>query len=275
MTLRLFRRRPARILNAFARPWVFVATVSALRKFRRPFSVLRAYIGRTCPFASLQMRNGLTIHLSGDPDDVTTILVVLGRRDYGEVPEDGTVIDVGGHLGAFSLYAAQQGARAVYVYEPDATLFEVLGRNVIANHFEGRIHVCHAAVIGHKHSEVTFYPEGNASGHIERRETDLAAGVTVRATTIENIVIEHALERIDLLKLDCEGSEYEIVLNTPQHIWDRIDRIRLEYHHGNRAILVNRLAEAGFRLISSRKATGDVGMLFLDRVGVRTRAAAD
>jgi hypothetical protein len=69
------------------------------------------------------MRNGYRIHLTGDEDDIVTLLVVIGRGDYGHVPAGGVIIDVGAHLGAFTLYALMQGAGKVYFYEPDPSLY--------------------------------------------------------------------------------------------------------------------------------------------------------
>ncbi len=37
-------------------------------------------------------------------------------------------------------------------------------------------------------------------------------------------------QRCDLLKMDCEGSEYEILLGAEPALLDRIDRISIEYH---------------------------------------------
>ena len=38
------------------------------------------------------------------------------------------------------------------------------------------------------------------------------------------------LEKIDFLKCDIEGGEYDLFDSTPQHILDRIDRIAIETH---------------------------------------------
>ena len=46
-----------------------------------------------------------------------------------------------------------------------------------------------------------------------------------------DIFDENGLERCNLLKIDCEGAEYDIFYNTPAEYFDRIDRIRMEYHN--------------------------------------------
>ena len=44
------------------------------------------------------------------------------------------------------------------------------------------------------------------------------------------IIAANEIERVDILKLDCEGSEYDILYNAPPNILARIAEIRLEYH---------------------------------------------
>ena len=38
------------------------------------------------------------------------------------------------------------------------------------------------------------------------------------------------LQRIDFLKIDCEGGEYDIFRNIPTEQWKRIQRIAMEFH---------------------------------------------
>jgi FkbM family methyltransferase len=96
------------------------------------------------------------------------------------VPKDGVVIDVGAHMGAFTLYAALEGASRVYSYEPDPKLFSVLQRNIAANRLEQRVKAWQAAVVGSAVPTVTFYPEANAAGHVMQRRGE-RNGITATA----------------------------------------------------------------------------------------------
>lgn len=262
---KLFGRNKKRILAALFHPSRIAGSLYAIRFFQRSTRILRAYLTRTCPDERyIQMRSGYGIHLTGDIDDLVTVLIVLGRRDYGCIPEDGVVIDVGAHLGAFSLYAASRGARITYAYEPDAVLYDTLLRNISHNGLENRVRATQAAVIGSGPNEVTFYPEGNASGHIGKRADD-TDGVTIAAVSLANIVAENRIERVSVLKLDCEGSEYDIIADTPRDVWDRIERVCLEYHFGRVEEIRCRFLELGFRLSALRKHTDEVGLMFFDR----------
>jgi FkbM family methyltransferase len=216
----------------------------------------------------VETKSGVRIHLSGDEDDIPTLLVVFGRRDYGRVPRNAVCIDVGAHIGSFSLYAISSGAAAVYSYEPDPVLYKTLVQNVQDNQMESRVIPFHAAVVGAEAPSVTFYPEGNASGHIDPLPQD-DAGISVRALTLTQIVLENQLERVDFIKFDCEGSEYDIIFSTAPEIWSRIERVRLEYHHGRADELKKHFIALGYHLLfaSERKLRDHrVGLLGFDRV---------
>lgn len=73
-----------------------------------------------------------------------------------------------------------------------------------------------------------------------------------------------------VLKLDCEGSEYDIVFGTAPEIWSRIERVLLEYHFGRADELKKHFDALGYRLAFRREQkgrNGQVGVLAFDRVG--------
>jgi FkbM family methyltransferase len=227
--------------------------------------MLKCYFQRRCPDDLLvEMRNGYRIHLPGDEDDVVTLLAVVGRKDYGPVPAGGVVIDVGAHLGAFMLYALMHGAGRVYCYEPDPALRQVLFKNVRENRLQERVQVQEAAVVGSGSGEVTFYQEGNASGRLDPYEGE-TGGISVKALTLSEIVLATPIQHVDMLKLDCEGSEYGIILDTPKQVWDRIGRVALEYHKGQTDQIRQRFRELGFRLTRFQAHSESVGLMWFER----------
>ncbi len=81
----------------------------------------------------------------------------------------------------------------------------------------------------------------------------------VSAITLASIIEENKLDKIDLLKLDCEGSEYKILYQCPSNQFKRISAICLETHKGeneneNTRSLAQFLQERGF----CTKVEGDI-----------------
>jgi len=55
--------------------------------------------------------------------------------------------------------------------------------------------------------------------------------IEVENITLQAIMDQNELEIIDLLKLNCEGAEYEILMKSPLGYLHRIKEIRMEYHN--------------------------------------------
>tara|TARA_B100000886_G_scaffold333120_1_gene286660 strand:- start:500 stop:832 length:333 start_codon:yes stop_codon:yes gene_type:complete len=53
-------------------------------------------------------------------------------------------------------------------------------------------------------------------------------------------------ERIDLVKIDCEGAEYSILFNCEKNVIQKVDNYRLEFHNYKSISLVNFFKENGF-----------------------------
>jgi hypothetical protein len=72
--------------------------------------------------------------------------------------------------------------------------------------------------------------------------------------------------------MDCEGAEYEILYNLPQNYFNKIKKIRLEYHNHNNNInnsgnhMVKFLVERGFKLEKKREGSSYQGDLWFSRV---------
>jgi len=234
--------------------------------FRHPVDVIRSYVTRTLPAGrTVALRSGLVLRLSDDPCDIVTLFVVFVRRDYGGVAPGTLVVDVGANIGVFALYAAQSGARAVHAYEPNATSFECLRQNVVANRLEHVIFPHRFAVAGAEGRTVRFPRKPSVHNAI------LADGVAaedelVTTTTLASIV--RPLGSVDLLKLDCEGGEYEILFGADARVFSRIWTIKLEYHKGREEELETTLGRYGFARTRLETWNERVGNVWFSKVNV-------
>jgi len=77
--------------------------------------------------------------------------------------------------------------------------------------------------------------------------------------TLEQLFAEMNLEHCDLLKIDCEGGEYEILLSTESRVLERVSTIVCEYHpvkdHDPKQI-IDRLSACGFKVESDNSPIG-------------------
>jgi FkbM family methyltransferase len=182
-----------------------------------------------------------------------------------ELPRAGAqVLDVGAHVGAFSCALAQAvpGSQVTAV-EPSAERVGYLRRNVAGNKLEGRVTVLQAAVAG-QGGRRRLSPFGILDATPAR---DLS-GEWVDLVAFEELLASfHG--PIDLVKMDCEGSEYEIVASASAMALGRIRRLLLEYHPASSdeiRQLFARLADAGLTERWRRDdQPGQLGVVYLSR----------
>jgi hypothetical protein len=71
------------------------------------------------------------------------------------------------------------------------------------------------------------------------------------------------LEEVDVVKLDCEGSEYDILLGTPDSVLKRVRKYIIEYHNGP-DVLMRRLDDLGYK-VREKFRVGAIGLLYAER----------
>src|SRR5207249_2661778 len=92
---------------------------------------------------------------------------------------------------------------------------------------------------------------------IDRDEYEL-----VKTISLNDIVSKEGISCVHLLKMDCEGSEYDIIAGASKSTFSKISRIIVEYHHGKAGEMVENLQQHGFKLEKQSRATEKEGMLW-------------
>ena len=112
---------------------------------------------------------------------------------FFKVNEGDVVVDVGAHVGAFSYYVADRKPSKIYAFEPSKIRFETLKKNL--SNFD--------AVLVNK-AIADFNGTITDGLEFDTMVEDLSA------VTFDRVIEKLDLTRIDFLKLDCEGGEYDI-----------------------------------------------------------------
>lgn len=118
-------------------------------------------------------------------------------------------IDVGANVGAFTLHCAKRvGPNGkVISFEPGDGAYEKLHSNVKANAFEGRIELLKA---GAGDKDCTMVLAGNHEAWFTLHLSEEGDGPSVQVRSIDSVVREKQLKRVDLIKVDAEGFEPQV-----------------------------------------------------------------
>lgn len=200
----------------------------------------------------LQLRSGLQFYVR-TLMDVWIIKETCLDNDYERVGtplQDGWhIIDIGAGLGDFTVYAAAKCPNStVLAFEPFPESFALLQENLVLN---GITHVRpFPAAVSAKTGELKLATTGAAVQHTTSQTAVSQAALTVPAISLADIFRQNHLQQCDFLKMDCEGGEFDILLNTPDNTLRKIRRICLEYHDDRTPYqhteLVDRLQMLGF-----------------------------
>jgi len=193
---------------------------------------------------------------------------------YGVPIQDGwIVVDIGAAIGDFSIYAAYGNPHAViYAYEPLPGSYQLLLKNLRLNGIENVLPF-QEAVWSHSGDllldlsarEPLKVTSGKISAVYVKTEC-----VTVPSLSLKDLLIREKIDKINLLKLDCEGAEYEILMKTPSDVLKRIERIVMEYHDLSEAqhhkVLVSFLEDEGYRVLWKVNVVhANIGYLYAER----------
>jgi FkbM family methyltransferase len=184
----------------------------------------------------LELRNGVVLNAPEALDLNFLFQEIWLRGIYSppgfEIRSGDVVIDVGANIGVFAAFAASRapGVR-VYAYEPFPGNIEWLQRNMKESGLTN-VNIRAQAMAGAQGERILHvHPEGWIF-HSLVREGDGGEGqdISVKCLTLDEALDAEGIAHCDLLKLDCEGSEYEILQGCSPAALQRVRRIVGEYH---------------------------------------------
>ena len=174
----------------------------------------------------------LTMRNDGDVAIANELFLDHQYRFCDDVIKKAThcIIDVGGHLGFFSLICSILNPKVrVYTFEPHAGNFNLLKTNLKANHIKN-VHPKQLAVSDQTRELELQISKEDLNHSIIKAIEPTGKTQKVQTTTLKRIFEKNNIKKCELLKLDCEGSEYKILYSAPKEIFEKIDHIFLEYH---------------------------------------------
>jgi FkbM family methyltransferase len=216
--------------------------------------------GGTGALPPLRFRGGLTLHHGPADDPIRLFRDIFVPRSYTRGgfyrprPND-IVVDLGANIGLFALFLqwCAPGVR-VHCFEPGAYALDLLRKNVALNGLESLVTI-HPYAVSDRSGVVWL---GDATLSVARELRSATDDESDPGEKVQTVDLGRALElcgsgRVDLLKMDIEGSEYEVVCSAQPQAWEPVDRVAVEFHeyiHPDcQQVIAARFHEAGFNSI--------------------------
>jgi len=217
-------------------------------------------------YVIFKARSGTKIRIRTNSTDLMALTNVWMINEYDiqnyNLNENDTIVDIGSHIGTFSLLASQFCNKGkIFSYEPMPDNFECLQSNLKLNEIEN-IFPFNLAVSSNSSKLDMFFNE-DQSGHSIFYKNNKK--IIVNSISLKQIFDDNDITSCKLLKLDCEGSEYEIIDAFPLDYFDRIENLVMEYHFADSKPelgqkLITKIKKAGFK-IETKNHYNDMGFL--------------
>ena len=178
---------------------------------------------------------------------------VVEKNVYKVLPEelkDRTVIDVGAHIGSFAYLASKYGAKRIICIEPNIENFtSLVARNIHKAEYINK------AVYDGSCNALIMSNEGGRSKRINSQ----GEGGVVETITLKDVIKDVVDNKRLVLKMDCEGAEYPILMNITAPTMKRFGVIYIEIHgelnteerYRGISNLVDRIKYFGFKEIEN------------------------
>lgn len=148
------------------------------------------------------------------------------------------VIDIGGNIGTVSIYLAKKYPfLKIYAFEPVKQNYENFLKNIELNNInKDIIKVFNLAVTKDRRDVILTSPFNNSgasniynnfrgSGNII-----LNNDISIKSITFDDIFSNNNISKCKLLKIDCEGAEYEILYSANVENLKNCEYMRAEFH---------------------------------------------
>jgi FkbM family methyltransferase len=156
---------------------------------------------------------------------------IYGTGDLG-VRDGDVVLDCGANVGVYTREALSAGARLVVAIELAPENLECLRRNFVEEVRAGSV-VIYPKGVWHQDDVLTLYvdSENAAADSVVLRPKTSREGPKVPLTTIDKLVGELKLDRVDFIKTDIEGAEQNALAGAKETLGKHRPRLAISAYH--------------------------------------------
>lgn len=184
------------------------------------------------------------------------------RIHDGDFNESNIFVDIGANIGSVSLFVdnfnknrKDDNKIKVFAIEPEPNNLSLLKENV-SNNFAQEITIINNA-IWHEEKVVSISNKGGNSNILNLEDEEKSM---VSAITMERLFLLYDIGEVDVMKIDIEGAEFDLIINTPSEVLSKIKKMVLEFDKsfdGSFGMMIEKLAKQfGIEILGSPERGG-------------------
>jgi len=163
------------------------------------------------------------------------------------IPKRGDVVfDVGANIGKYALHCGRLVGKngKVYAFEPSDRPFELLSKSIKENNLDGVVFPINNAVSSNNGKSKLYYSnEEPITSLIYKLSNNF---VTIDTITLDSFVHDHIIPRVDWIKIDVEGAEYDVLLGASQILKNHNPKLIFEVLKINESKVLGFLKSIGY-----------------------------
>ena len=177
-------------------------------------------------------------------DDLAILFEIFFEKIYPleKLNKPSVIIDAGAHIGLFAILAKVMLPNTiVYSLEPDPDNFKTLEKNLELNGLKNRDAGLNIYNLGlaQKAGQKDMYSDGCSYNNSLVEDPRLKKVSTAEFINLNQFISDKKIDKIDLLKMDIEGSEYEVLYDLTEQNLAKVQSMFMEIHDtGDRNKLV-------------------------------------
>jgi len=250
-----------RKINVIRKSILIPKCISKIKNWNVPLSF---YFGVNNEEQIIFLKDGTKCFIRNKSDAVAFlenfILEANTSHEIFQIQRNDIVVDIGAHVGYFTLFAAKRASEGkVIAFEPSNNSFSLLEKNIKINNYKNVI-LEEIAIAKIKGKQILYLDKENEISNTIYKQKESLSKKEINTITLQDIFEKHRLEKIDFLKMDCEGAEYEIIMNAPSSILNKIQKISTEIHEEmvpyTKEVMIESLKKHGFNVKLKRSISG-------------------
>lgn len=184
----------------------------------------------------LTLKNGLQLSVNKKGGDLTTLFEIFVNNDYSFDTDKTTpfnVLDIGANVGYFSTFIARKFPNAkVFSFEPFPDTFKRLSENVSRNELKNITPFESAVSDFNGTADFFSFDWAGCNTLIDGKfDEGLHKKTTVNCMSFDDLAAKTGVNEFEFGKVDCEGSEYAIFLNSKDESIRRVKWYIMEVHN--------------------------------------------